>query len=251
MSAEPLPLTGERTAPGISREIYWYLRHLACYRWAAERLQGSRTASGPILDAGAGEGYGSATLALGTGRAVLALELDAAASAHARRSYPSINVLRANLIEVPLREHSMAAIVSLQVIEHLWDVPRYLAELARCTRGPVIISTPNRPVHSPGLRRGERPINPFHVREFDERELRDELLAVAPGSVVVHGLHHGPVIGDWEVRFGSLPAALLSQDDQVRGAAEEFAEHLTEYDFVITNDDAASAHDLIAWWEPA
>lgn len=248
----PLALTGERTAPGIRRENYWFARHLACYHWVGEHLASTIPAGRPstVLDAGAGEGYGSHELAALTGASVLALELDAVTAAHARRAYPDIDVVQANLIAMPLADQSVSASVSFQVIEHLWDVPRYLAELARCTRGPIAISTPNRFLHSPGLGRGEKPTNPFHVREFDAAELAAELRGVTPGDVVVHGLHHGYSIHEWESTNGSLPTALFSEDAGNREAAEDFAASLGPDDFHITNDDVDVAQDLIAWWQP-
>src|ERR1041384_8694052 len=54
----PLPLTGERTAPGIPDENYWFQRHVIAYRYALEAVRGKR-----VLDAGCGEGYGTDMLA--------------------------------------------------------------------------------------------------------------------------------------------------------------------------------------------
>ncbi len=50
-----LPLTGERTVPGLPPENYWLRRHEVAYLAAAAHCAG-RT----VLDAGAGEGYGAA-----------------------------------------------------------------------------------------------------------------------------------------------------------------------------------------------
>ena len=49
----PLELTGERTLPDVPEENYWYRRHLAVYRWIAERCAGQR-----VVDMACGEGYG-------------------------------------------------------------------------------------------------------------------------------------------------------------------------------------------------
>lgn len=251
----PLPLTGERTLPDVREENYWFRRHQACYVWIAQRLVTHLPASSKrraILDAGAGEGYGAALLATTTRRPVIAAELDAASALHTHRRYPDLGTVRANLVQLPLGDDSCASVVSLQVIEHLWDVRGYLTELTRCTRGPIAISTPNRLVHSPGLGREERPLNPFHHREFDADELAAELLATAPASgVVVYGLHHGPRITAWESANGSLPEALLSTVDAVRQSAQDFAADLNTQDFVITSDNTHdSSHDLVAWWTP-
>lgn len=252
---EPTLLTGERTWPGIPRENYWFMRHLACYRWAAATLSdllARRPIDGPLLDAGAGEGYGSAQLAESVKREVVALELDERTAGHTRAHYPSLAVLRANLVALPCRDHAFAASVSLQVVEHIWDPQIYLRELARCTAGPVVVSTPNRPVHSPQIGRGERPDNPFHVREFDALELRDLLAQAAPERTPrLYGLLHGPRLIDWEESWGSLPTALLRESESP-DATHTFAASITDADFVIEEMDPHTMHDraldLVALW---
>ena len=254
---EPALLTGERTWPGIPRENYWFMRHLACYHWAADVLSGlltRRPMSGPLLDAGAGEGYGSANLAQSVGRGVIALELDERTAGHTRAQYPSLAVLRGNLVALPCRDDAFAASVSLQVIEHIWDPQTYLRELDRCTAGPVVVTTPNRPVHSPHIGRGERPDNPFHVREFDALELQDLLAQTTPDRTPrLFGLRHGPRIVEWEEARGSLPAALLSEQGYAdTDVTHAFAASLRETDFVIEEIDPHTTHDrsldLVALW---
>lgn len=231
-----LPLTGERTVPGIPDEAYWFARHEAVYRWIA----GMRP-RGVIVDAGAGEGYGAAMLGAGT----IALEYDAAAAAHASSAYPAIRVVRANLAALPLPSASVDLVVSLQVIEHLWDLAGFLRDVRRVLRpgGSVIVSTPNRIVFSPGLGRGEKPTNPFHVEEFDAEQVGDLLAAAGFSGINVTGLHHGPRLREWESQHGSLVAA------QVSAALDGTA--MPGIVATVTCDDfelgaAQSSHDLIA-----
>jgi SAM-dependent methyltransferase len=77
-------------------------------------------------------------------------------------------------------------IVSLQVLEHLTDADRFLAESARALRpgGVLTLSTPNRLTFPAG-------INPFHVHEFDPTELADLLGRHFP-EVRLVGVAHGP-----------------------------------------------------------
>lgn len=244
-----IPLTGERTAPGRDTENYWFVRHLACYEWAAAHLA-SCTDPGPILDAGAGEGYGARLLADTCGRGVCAVELDVPTAVHIAERYPGLLAVRANLIGLPFADASFAAVVSLQVVEHIWDPVVYLRELARCARGSVIVSTPNRPIHSPTLLPGGRPDNPFHVREFDAGELSKLLHSATPErSVRILGLHHGPRIRAWEERYGSLPRTLSdsTHDDTAVTRALDFAATLDSGDFRI-EAETAGAHDLVALW---
>lgn len=245
-------LTGERTWPGIPRENYWFMRHLACYRWAANSLRTStagHTHLGGVLDAGSGEGYGSAELAAVAPTFVVGLELDEPTLRHARVRYPALALTQANLVALPFRSKAFAASVSLQVIEHIWDPGSYLRELARCTSGPIVISTPNRLTHSPGLGRGERPDNPFHVREFDATELTELLMEAIPARTPsILGLSHGPRLHRWELRNGSLPGRLL--DATVSARTWDFASSVTVDDFQIETLEHSGAeervHDLVA-----
>jgi SAM-dependent methyltransferase len=254
---EPV-LTGERTWPDVPQETYWFMRHLACYLWAAEQVGAEEVAADPrgagsVLDAGSGEGYGAAQIARGSGipvgaSRVIAVEFDEATISHSRSRYPNVDHVQANLVALPFADCSFRAAVSLQVIEHIWDPLAYLSELDRCTSGSIVISTPNRPVHSPDIARGESPANPFHVREYDAQELRELLLEATPQRTVeLYGLRHGVRIVEWEESNGGLPDALLAGDRQ----AESFAHDLERDDFVIAPlqaDDDGRVHDLVALW---
>lgn len=246
---EPV-LTGERTWPDVPRENYWFTRHLACYRWSAEMI-GSLVSGGPLLDAGSGEGYGAAELATACTSDVVAVELDALTTRHSGDRYSHVGHVQANLVSLPFHSKAFASTVSLQVIEHIWDPHTYLRELARCTRGPVIISTPNRPVHSPHLARGERPGNPFHVREFDAAELVELLTEAFPDrSPVLYGLSHAQRIATWERENGSLPLTLLEYPESAEVVA--FAQTVTCRDFAFEPLDGLApgpdAQDLVAIW---
>jgi SAM-dependent methyltransferase len=209
--AHPLPLTGERTLPGVPGEEYWFARHEAAYRWIATTYAG-RLHGAVVVEAGSGEGYGAALLRAAGARAVVALEYDGAAVAHAGAAYPDVGTTRANLAAMPLAPASADVLVTLQVVEHLWDLRGFLRDCARVLRpgGLLVVSTPNRPVFSPGLGRGERPANPFHVEELDAEQLRDRLAAAGFADVGLLGLHHGERIAAWERSHGSLVAAQVA-----------------------------------------
>ena len=55
---DTLPLTGERTVPGLDIENYWFRRHEVVYQRLADRCTGR-----DVLEAGFGEGYGADLLA--------------------------------------------------------------------------------------------------------------------------------------------------------------------------------------------
>ena len=176
-----LPLTGERTAPGIPSENYWFQRHVAAYRFAASQVEGT------VVDAGCGEGYGSAILGA-RGAKVVSLDLDEPTLRHAMARYPASALAKGDLHRLPLADSSVDAIVALQVIEHLPDAAAFIREAARTLRpgGALVLSTPNRATFPSGL-------NPFHTNEYEARELQ-ELLTGFEEEVRLMGMAHGPYI---------------------------------------------------------
>jgi SAM-dependent methyltransferase len=194
-----LPLTGERTLPGVPGEEYWFARHEAAYRWVAAE-HGHRIRGAVVLEAGSGEGYGAELLRSAGARAVIALEYDDSTVTHASATYRDVHHVRCNLAALPLRTGMGDVLVSLQVVEHLWGLRAFLLDCARVLRpgGLVVVTTPNRVVFSPGLARGAAPTNPFHVEEFDSAQLSSLLGAAGFVEVELLGLHHGPRITKWE-----------------------------------------------------
>lgn len=232
-----LPLTGERTVPGVPREAYWFARHEAAYLWAGALLRSAGVRD--VVDAGCGEGYGAALLAA-AGMRVAALELDPGSCAHAAAAYPEVALARANLAALPLRSGAADAVVAMQVVEHLWDLRGFLRDGHRTLRpgGALVLSTPNRPVFSPGLGRGEKPTNPFHVEEFDADQLGDLVAAAGFAAAAVLGLEHGPRLRAWEESHGDLVAGQV--EAAVTGAWPDdlaaFVAGVTADDFEVTAD---------------
>jgi SAM-dependent methyltransferase len=247
--AHPLPLTGERTLPGVPGEEYWFARHEAVYRWIADSLA-DRLRDAVVVEAGSGEGYGAALLRDAGARVVVSLEYDEAAVRHARSTYSAVGTTRANLASMPLAPASADVLVCLQVVEHLWDLPGFLRDCAAALRpgGVAVVSTPNRPVFSPGLARGARPTNPFHVEEFDDEQLRDLLTAAGFTDVVVRGLTHGRRITEWERTTGvglvTAQVSAVTGRGHVPSGLAECVASVTVHDFVL--GDADGAQDLVA-----
>ncbi|MFC5380490.1 class I SAM-dependent methyltransferase [Aquipuribacter nitratireducens] len=201
-----LPLTGERTGPDDGHaawsreERYWFARHVAGYRLASRLLPPGRAGRRAlVVDTGIGEGYASTLLRARRdvpGPCVVGVELDAAAATHAAAGYGGAEVadVRGNVVALPLASGVADAVVSSQVIEHVWTPWEHLDEAARVLRpgGVLVCTTPNRLTFSPGLPREARPANVYHHREYDAEELR----ALAAGrrltAVQVLGVHGPP-----------------------------------------------------------
>ena len=190
-----LTLTGERTIPDLDIENYWFRRHQVVYRRLAPRCAGR-----DVLEAGCGEGYGAELIAGVAGR-VVAVDYDETAVAHVRARYTRVQVMQANLAELPLPDASVDVVVNFQVIEHLWDQAQFVAECARVLRpsGLLMVSTPNRITFSPGR---DTPINPFHTRELNADELTQLLLDAGFSQVSMSGLFHGPRLREMDARHG-------------------------------------------------
>lgn len=250
-SPAALTLTGERTIPDLDIENYWFRRHQVVYQRLATHCVGR-----DVLEAGCGEGYG-ADLIAEVARRVVAVDYDEAAVAHVRRRYPRVDVMRANLAELPLPDASVDVVVNFQVIEHLWDQSQFVEECARVLRpaGLLMMSTPNRITFSPGR---DTPINPFHTRELNADELTELLTGAGFTQVSVSGLFHGAHLREMDARHGGsiidAQIALAVAGEGARWppqlAADVAAVTIDDFDLVAAGDRAThpidESLDLIA-----
>jgi SAM-dependent methyltransferase len=231
-----LPLTGERTVPGLAEENYWFRRHEVVYERLAERCAGR-----DVLEAGCGEGYG-ADLIADVARRVIGLDYDETAVAHVRARYPRVQMHHGNLAELPLDGGAVDVVVNFQVIEHLWDQGQFVAECLRVLRpgGVLLMSTPNRITFSPGR---DTPINPFHTRELNAAELT-ELLTDAGFSVEsMLGVFHGPRLVELDERHGG--SIIDAQIARALANAPWPTELLDDVASVTTNDfDLTADRDI-------
>lgn len=190
-----LPLTGERTVPGIPEENYWFRRHEAAYAFILPYAQG-----GIVAEVGCGEGYGTALLA-SVAKHVVGVDYDALTAAHAAVAYPQARFVRGNLAALPIGSAAVDVLASLQVIEHVWDHPQFVRECHRVLRpgGWLLVTTPNRLTFSPGL---DEPVNPFHTKEFTADELVALLVRCGFAIESVLGLHAGPRLRELDRAHG-------------------------------------------------
>ncbi|WP_072690874.1 class I SAM-dependent methyltransferase [Rhodococcus marinonascens] len=240
---EQLPLTGERTVPGIPEENYWFRRHEVVYRELLPRCAGQK-----VLEAGAGEGYGANMIA-DVAQHVTGLDYDATAVEHIRTRYPRVEMLHGNLAELPLGGASVGIVVNFQVIEHLWDQAQFLRECFRVLSpgGELLVSTPNRITFSPGR---DTPLNPFHTRELDAAELTELLEETGFTVSLMTGVHHGERLKALDAKHGG--SFIGAQIDRAL-AGEPWPEELTRDvegitvdDFTLRKGDIDASLDLVA-----
>jgi len=240
----PLELTGERTLPDVPAENYWYRRHLAVYRWIAQRCAGGR-----VVDMACGEGYGSAILAQWAAD-VVGVDANPEAHEHARLRYTAPNLrFERDLVEQFDDGAPWDAIVFLQTIEHVTEAGALLERFAGLLTpgGVAYISTPNRlTLAPPGA---ERSGNPWHVREYVAAEYR-ELLEPHFSHVELLGLFHARRLRAHEIalRLGwdrVHPALGLS-----RPFYDRFVPAISERDFALREDGLDRALDFLAVCRP-
>ncbi|HVL91129.1 MAG TPA: class I SAM-dependent methyltransferase [Actinomycetota bacterium] len=235
---DAIPLTGERTAPGIPEENYWFQRHVIAYEWAAARAAGKR-----VLDAGCGEGYGTQILAAKAAE-VVGVDLEAGVVERAAARYPSARFEPADLEALPYPDASFDAVVSLQVIEHMRSPIEFCSEVARVLRpgGEFLCATPNRLTFSPeGIR------NPFHTVEFSPDELRGTLGRHFTVVEMLGTFHAGRIRAGEIATRQSFPERLIetpvpSWSPRLRAAVAR----ITTRDFRIRGENLDRSLDLIA-----
>src|SRR5215213_3343448 len=178
----PLPLTGERTLPDIPEENYWFRRHLAVYRWIAERVAGRR-----VIDMACGEGYGADVLAQ-RATTVVGVDANPEAHEHARLRYRRPN-LRFERDLVDRFVEPCDDVVFLQTIEHIEEPGAVLDHFAGMLApgGTAYVSTPNVLTLAP--EGAEKSGNPWHVREYRAHEFR-ALCEAHFARVQILGLFH-------------------------------------------------------------
>ena len=178
----PLELTGERTLPDVPEENYWFQRHVAVYRWIAERVAGL-----DVVDMACGEGYGTDELARRAAR-VTGVDANPEAFEHARLKYtrPGVSFER-DLVET--YAEPCDAVVFLQTIEHVENPTEVLEHFRSILRpgGTAFVSTPNVLTLAP--EGAEKSGNPWHIKEYRAEEFR-ELCAATFDTVELHGLFH-------------------------------------------------------------
>ena len=139
--ADPFAATARGSIPRRPRLLSYVGRWGRARRWLpADALR--------VLDLGCAFGYGSAAvIARGPEhRAIVGVERDPQLLAQARRHFPWLQMIDADLGELPIPDSCADAVLLLDVIEHLAEPARALAEAHRVLApgGALIVTAPHR-----------------------------------------------------------------------------------------------------------
>jgi GT2 family glycosyltransferase/SAM-dependent methyltransferase/glycosyltransferase involved in cell wall biosynthesis len=172
--------TGERCVPWAP-DVQVVYEHMHRYLWAAEVIKGRR-----VLDLGSGEGFGASLLA-DSASEVVGVDIDERTVEHANLNWstPCVSFIQGSALDLSMFDDaSFGAVVAFEIIEHLEEQARMLAEVRRVLAddGVLIISTPDRRMYSETT--GQE--NPFHQRELTSEEFAS-LLGGAFTHVTVWG----------------------------------------------------------------
>ena len=121
-------------------------------RWLLQRFHRAanelllRTDARRVLDAGCGEGFAMRSVLGDSGAAVVGLDGSAGALRVAGRLNPGRAFAAGDLLDLPFPSGSFDLVVCMEVLEHLPDPGRGLAELVRVSGGWLLLSVPDEPL---------------------------------------------------------------------------------------------------------
>lgn len=142
--------------------------------FARVALEIAALAPDSVLDAGCGEGHALDRLGPVLPPTVAGFDLNPAAVAHCRAQHPQIPVTVQDIFELPYADAAFDVVLCMEVLEHLADPVRALAELRRVCGGHLILTVPFEPWFQLGnLARGQHLAgwgnHPEHVQHWGRR----------------------------------------------------------------------------------
>ncbi len=168
-----------------SKEEYLlFLQHLFRYNYVKPYIKNKI-----ILDIGCGTGYGTNFLSKYASK-ILGVDISENAIKFCQSIYSgkNLNFIHIDDIYLPFNESTFDVCISFEVIEHIDPkrVDYWLSEIKRILKkdGIFICSTPNKNIR---LLPFQKPINPYHLKEYDYKEFEKILQRTFP-FVETYGL---------------------------------------------------------------
>lgn len=247
--------TTEIASDKITSDNPIHQRLLMPYEFIADKI------SGNVLEVGCGEGRGIETVKDKVDH-YTGIDKITELTDQLQKKYPKHKFISANIPPFSgLEDNQFDFIFSFQVIEHIKDDKAYLEEIYRVLKkgGTAWLTTPNRPM---SLSR-----NPWHEREYTQKELHDLCASIFP-DVKVQGITgNEPVFEYYEANKKSvnrimrwdifnlqyrLPASWLRKPyeflnrrnrNKLQDQDENMVTQITTKDFSFA-DDAVNSFDL-------
>lgn len=144
-----------------------------------------------VLDVGCGEGFALERLGVLRPEQLWACDLSPDAAEECRRRVPHAEVRVASVLDLPYATDQADLVICLEVLEHLDDPARGLAELLRVTRRDLVVSVPWEPWFQLGnLARGKYlrhfGNHPEHVQRWTPGAFEAFLRAAGAAHVRLH-----------------------------------------------------------------
>lgn len=163
--------TAQRVSLDAS-DNFVFQRSILAYHQAAKRV------SGRVLEIGTGSGYGIEVIAPSASQFVT---VDKHMADSSLLDGANVEFRQAIVPPLPFDDASFDFVISFQVIEHIKDDQKFVAEIHRVLKagGQFIVSTPNK---TASLTR-----NPWHIREYTPAEF-SEILSTQFNTIECFGV---------------------------------------------------------------